>query len=311
MIRISVTEPNTDEWKKWRKKCSDAQTLIIEEMKEWLAKWVNIPNPTEEQLKEKRAEKPKVKESVYNDKKIKQNFYVDPKGPFRGRCVYCETSIEESRQPGHLDHFRPKGSVRDRSSAQDITISINGTAVSHPGYYWLCYDWRNLLPTCHECNSPSTGRTGEKFGKHDFFPIEDEHKRAAQPGDESTETPLLINPLEEEPATHLYMDKTGTMFHRTEKGRTSIETFGLNDEGLLTARKKVYDDLKNKTVDYSIKMQEIRRQGLNTTPYLTDLLVEIKARKDGGFAYTMAARLGIEDGKQEAKELQEKALELL
>lgn len=309
-IDLKDKEPDTDEWKEWRETCDTQQALIIQKTQEWLIKWANIQQPTKEQLKEKKKEKPKANDKIYNNPVIKKNFYIHKDGPFRGRCAYCETPIIESRQPGHLDHFRPKGAVKDYTNGKELKVTINGTEDLHPGYYWLCYDWKNLLPTCHKCNSPTTET--ETFGKHDFFPVEDEQKRAINPDDIiDDETPLLINPTEINPDDHLYMDKTGTMFWRSKKGKICVKILGLNLSDLPDTRKMVYDDFKKKTIEYSIKMQDIRSQGINSTPYLDNLLAEVKAAKNGELPYTMAAKLGIEDGKQEALELQKKALDSL
>jgi hypothetical protein len=56
---------------------------------------------------------------------------------FCDKCAYCESKIT----PGfawEVEHFRPKKSVAERPD--------------HPGYYWLAYEWTNLLPSCTLCN---------------------------------------------------------------------------------------------------------------------------------------------------------------
>lgn len=60
------------------------------------------------------------------------------------KCAYCERKTKAD-----IEHYRPKKGV-----AEDST---------HDGYYWLCYEWTNLLPACVKCN-----RDG---GKHNMFPI--------------------------------------------------------------------------------------------------------------------------------------------
>jgi hypothetical protein len=42
----------------------------------------------------------------------------------------------------------------------------------HPGYYWLAYEWTNLLPSCYDCNSfrrHGTMKAGP--GKNERFPV--------------------------------------------------------------------------------------------------------------------------------------------
>jgi hypothetical protein len=67
---------------------------------------------------------------------------------YNKKCAYCEERIKT-----YIEHYRPKGSVQGSR---------------HGGYYWLCYEWSNLLPACHECN---------KFGggKGTQFPVGNKH----------------------------------------------------------------------------------------------------------------------------------------
>lgn len=70
---------------------------------------------------------------------IKQNIYASRSvvtkltQVYKKKCAYCESPEEKPE----IDHYRPKGSHLGQ----------------HTGYYWLCYEWSNLLPSCHDCNS--------------------------------------------------------------------------------------------------------------------------------------------------------------
>lgn len=63
---------------------------------------------------------------------------------YKNKCAYCERICKAD-----IEHYRPKKAV-----TEDDT---------HPGYYWLCYEWSNLIPSCITCN-----REG---AKHNKFPI--------------------------------------------------------------------------------------------------------------------------------------------
>lgn len=63
---------------------------------------------------------------------------------YHNKCAYCERICKAD-----IEHYRPKKKV---SNEED-----------HDGYYWLCYEWSNLIPSCITCN-----RDG---GKHNKFPI--------------------------------------------------------------------------------------------------------------------------------------------
>jgi len=216
MRRINFEEPQTDEWKKWRINCKRATKKLID-------KWVP-------------GLKWKINRDLY--KKMKKPVYFKKKGPFHGKCAYCETSLGTHDD---LDHFRP---------AKGVT-SIDFKAIDHPGYYWLAYYWRNLLPTCKDCNSiqriddedDKADEADNKIGKQNRFPVKG--FRAKKPGEEIKETPLIINPIEEYPEKQFYWDdQNGLIQGKTKKANICIKVFGFHErENLIedwrTAHKEV------------------------------------------------------------------------
>ena len=75
-----------------------------------------------------------------------------------GKCCYCETHIPEPYAYGHVEHWRPKSSSRQERRKESVW----------PGYYWLAYQWDNLLLSCAFCNS----------NKADLFPLKNPSARA-------------------------------------------------------------------------------------------------------------------------------------
>ena len=67
---------------------------------------------------------------------------------YNDKCAYCETHDPQFE----VEHYRPKKliAVEDRSLNQN-----------HFGYYWLSYEWTNLMPGCHDCNK--NGVKGNRF----------------------------------------------------------------------------------------------------------------------------------------------------
>ena len=61
------------------------------------------------------------------------------------KCAYCEMFEAEPE----IEHYRPKKAVTG--------------SPEHNGYYWLCYEWSNLIPSCRYCNTEG--------GKGSDFPI--------------------------------------------------------------------------------------------------------------------------------------------
>ena len=157
------------------------------------------------------------------------------------KCAYCEAMVLLD-QTGDVEHYRPKGKVTDEND-REVMIGKGRSRSPHPGYFWLAYDWRNLLPSCARCNRPVKGPDGKLVGKWNRFPVKGD-QYATKPSGVAAEVPLLINPVTEDPADHLDMDAaTGILFGKTQKGNTTIRLLGLNREGLPEARRDTYDNV--------------------------------------------------------------------
>jgi uncharacterized protein (TIGR02646 family) len=98
------------------------------------------------------------------------------------KCWYTEC-----KSPGadnDIDHFRPKGRVRE-----DPT---------HPGYYWLAFDWRNMRLSCQRVNRPRIAPGARAAGgKSTHFPLLVTGVRARVPTDDlSREHQALLDPTD-------------------------------------------------------------------------------------------------------------------
>lgn len=95
---------------------------------------------------------------------------------FHNKCWYSEAA--DCVSPDHVDHFRPKGRIRDEE-----------TKTTEEGYWWLAFDWRNYRISGHLLNSK----------KGDLFPIT--HGCRCSPNDDASlrlECPVLIDPTKDE-----------------------------------------------------------------------------------------------------------------
>ena len=160
---------------------------------------------------------------------------------FHHKCAYCETVIS-SNQPGDVEHYRPKGRIRDDQGK--IVKIIHGNAeFDHPGYWWLAYNWGNLLPSCIDCNRRRRhGGDNIGAGKAEYFAVGG--PRAASPGDDLTkEQPLLLDPGDEQyyPKQHFEFREDGTIKPITLEARYTVELLGLNlRETLVAQRAQTY-----------------------------------------------------------------------
>jgi uncharacterized protein (TIGR02646 family) len=138
------------------------------------------------------------------------------------KCCYCEKGREHVHE---VEHFRPKTAVR-----QD-----RGEPRERPGYYWLAYEWANLLMACRHCN----GRKGT------IFPLRNPENRARSHEDElEDESPLLLRPDQEDPTDHLTF-REHVVVGESDRGQTSVDVLGLNREKLKRDRRERYAALED------------------------------------------------------------------
>jgi hypothetical protein len=208
---------------------------------------------------------------------------------FHGKCAYCETVIS-SNQPGDVEHYRPKGRIRDQAG-KVIKVVVNNTEIEHPGYWWLAYDWRNLLPSCIDCNRRRRhGEDSIAAGKAEYFEVRG--KRAVLPTDDLTqEHALLLDPSSEnfDPKQHFEFMEDGTLKPITDEARYSCELLGLNRrERLVAQRAQAYLQAKQALVCLLL-------QGATATPAaLKSVRQQINDMWQGSSAYSAFARESLE-----------------
>lgn len=100
------------------------------------------------------------------------------------KCAFCEAKPLHVSD-GDVEHFRPKGGVRQADSEP----------LERPGYYWLAYEWHNLLFACERCN---------RRHKKSLFPLSEPARRATSHRDALTdEDPVFIDPSIEDPERYI------------------------------------------------------------------------------------------------------------
>jgi hypothetical protein len=151
---------------------------------------------------------------------------------YHGKCAYCET-----RGVIEIEHYRPKKGPREKG---------------HYGYYWLCYEWTNLVPACHDCNRIGSGKGAR-------FPLKG--SRRSRPGESTpgvvdsamsvvshayltVEQPLLLHPELDIPQRYLKFEinaqnKYIEIKGRNDRGESTIKVCNLHREALTRGRKEV------------------------------------------------------------------------
>ncbi|MFB0516759.1 MAG: hypothetical protein ACETWG_09185 [Candidatus Neomarinimicrobiota bacterium] len=268
MIFIRFIEPRAEDWQQWRAEC-DAEQQALNQSHQ-------AGNPI------------KIKGRIYKGEKqsIKRKYYSNPKGQFWGKCIFCEQKIYAD-QHVDIEHFRPKGAIFGLDGKQ-IKLTINGHEQNHPGYYWLAYEWRNLLPSCTLCNRSGTDPVSYRpTGKRNYFPVKD--FRATRPGEETREEPLLINPMFEDPSNHIDIYESGQLKQLSPEGDMSIKLLGLNDRDLPIFRKEMYDSVLDKLRLYVMDLAEQPNE-----EKFRKLANTMKEIRDGRVKFSIAARKALD-----------------
>ncbi len=173
---------------------------------------------------------------VQADGKVKYKVVESLMKIYADKCGYCETKEFDPQ----VEHYRPKGKI---------------TGVSkHPGYYWLAFEWSNLVSTCFDCNKIGNGK-----GNH--FPISggdaarltgppkkpdnslDASQTKADKPPLSLEKPMLLHPEIDTTETCFAFDKNGGIKGVDVEGRGSatIKICNLNRKNLKYRRQKALD----------------------------------------------------------------------
>jgi len=216
VIKISFVPPKDDPgWRAWATTAERRTELVIKRVRA--------------------GEKVKIDAAIY---KGPRQFFLRAT---HDKCAYCEAIITNTH-PGDVEHYRPKGRLKDLDG-KIVKITVNGKEFDHPGYWWLCYEWANLLPSCIDCNRRRNhGEEMTAAGKADIFPIDGQ--RAGNPNDPLTaEDALLLNPSDDDfiPDSHFEFQPDGKIATKSKRAELSCELLGLNvREQLVKQRGDMY-----------------------------------------------------------------------
>jgi hypothetical protein len=219
----------------------DAEELSDAE-KEELRSWLDRAHAAAKQAVKEYEEKGEPSEEAQEIWRNHKRWLLRNK--FKNKCAYCEKSMSDI--PTDADHWRPKRRITGVKTTD------------HPGYFWLAYSWRNLVPACSKCNSYE--------GKKNQFPITNNHvfrvrltdaerdqlirpseaiPSEKEPGVwylgaedlDALEGPLLLHPyVDRDPTAHLEFGPDGAIKGLTKKGEKSVMAFALDREELRTDR---------------------------------------------------------------------------
>ena len=168
--------------------------------------------------------------NLWKNKKVKAFLH----GAQYKKCCYCER--KRDRGETDVEHFRPKLKVSE--------------CREHSGYWWLAYDWSNLLVSCKTCNNK----------KGTQFPLQNEEERAYTASDPiDDESPILINPLNENPDDFIAYDTESPVMTKAigkcERGERTVDHLtGINSIESMQERREKLENLK-----YAVTLSKIKK----------------------------------------------------
>ncbi len=177
----------------------------------------------------------------------------DLKKLYHNKCAFCESKLNEIPNDSYqftVEHFRPKKGTNS--------------------YFWLGYEWSNLMPSCQKCN----GKKDDNFRlpnkrKKQKLPLKTENgqkiidlERCRADGEELlAENPFLLHPELENPMDFLAFDinKLGYFIENIQNKRAkyTIDLCQLNRSDLWEKRKKIYDNFLTELKDKLVELVEI------------------------------------------------------
>lgn len=205
------------------------------------------------------------KPAVYAAIDVKSQLKQDQ----NGKCAYCERYFNGDY--GAVEHFRPKAGYQ----------IVGDKNLYQPGYYWLTYDWDNLLYSCSECNTSY---------KRNFFPLADEVQRDIAHENVDQEQPLFLNPAKDEIGDYLEFHRYLVVVKDTaplkEKAEKTIELFHLNDRKILVERRKsIWNNYMTLCKLRKIVLEKGSQEALAHVDYMISKLRSEKSEFTGMFKY--------------------------
>jgi hypothetical protein len=206
---------------------------------------------------------------VYGSTTVKDKL----KTIFKCKCAFCETNTHAGAHKD-VEHFRNK---------------------AH--YYWLGYEWTNLLLSCQICNRDFKGT---------LFPLQNDAKRVtAHPLSISgeldrrqchilskslkSEKRLLLHPAIENPKKHLKFLSNGLVKGLTPKGKKSVEVYGLERDELRKARENIVLQMRRDIwEEYKHTLPNAERITIEIRKVINKLIARIENEESEYIGFSMA-----------------------
>jgi hypothetical protein len=200
------------------------------------------------------------------------------------KCWYSEVPLEGADP--NVDHFRPKGQVRE------VDANLNPTKTKVGGYWWLAFEFLNFRLAAMHANQRRTD-TDTNGGKWDFFPVRGARAAECTSCGAITEDYLALDPCKPSDVRLLWFDPDGKPCaarwrgkalrdEDAERVRASIWLYHLDKQELHARRSKhvqdIMKDLRKADKNYSLWAPESAQPNLQAKAGFDEKVAEIKIK---------------------------------
>ncbi|REA63749.1 hypothetical protein DSL64_04790 [Dyadobacter luteus] len=168
---------------------------------------------------------------------------------YQSKCAYCETDTAAGA-PMQVEHYRPKAKVTEDSS--------------HLGYYWLAYEWSNLILSCSKCNNKKRNRfpilnTRLTEPQLDIDGLPTDEYRLANSLILNSEGTFLLHPEIDIVEDHFLYNEKAEIVGRTPQALETIKICGLNRKELVFKRLSILNEFRDdiKTILTDVLEQKV------------------------------------------------------
>jgi len=215
------------------------------------------------------------------------------------KCWYSEVHLEGADP--NVDHFRPKGRVRE------VDSDLKHTGAAWDGYWWLAFEPLNYRLASMHSNQRRTDEDTEG-GKWDYFPIRGARTTTETEWVAITEDILALDPCSPSDVRLLWFDPDGkpcalkwknrdTDNREIERVKVTIWLYHLDKKELQARRsghvQDIRKDLKKAHTDYRLWAPTSENPNLQAKRSFDEKVAEIKTKITDKAEFASAKRCAI------------------
>jgi len=214
------------------------------------------------------------------------------------KCWYSEVPLEGADP--NIDHFRPKGNVRE------IDDNLQNTKNISPGYWWLAFEVKNFRLSSMHSNQRRVD-TDTNGGKWDYFPVVGQRTAEGTPCSTIIEDILALDPCSASDVKLLWFDPDGKPCcskwkrqpnsQEERRVRTTIWLYHLNKREIEIKRsnhmRQIRADLDEANAQYQLWNRDSANPNLQAKRSFDHKIAEIKTKLADNIEFAGAKRCAV------------------